>query len=147
MTVMTSWWPIPRVPMFFVHISCPHFHNITGIILCMGSAKERRPYYVTPSLTHQAYTQNDLCFINPFHSENSLKRIQIHICILSQSYFVWLIWLLLMTRRGKETGHQQTWYWPKFLRITKLPLQSELIHYTHMSDHNLQVSEGKIDEK
>ena len=35
------------------------FEMDTGIILCMGSANERRRYYVTPSLTGRAHTQND----------------------------------------------------------------------------------------
>ena len=32
---------------------------VSGIILGMGLAKERRRYYVTPSLIGRAHTQND----------------------------------------------------------------------------------------
>ena len=35
--------------------------DVTGIILGMGSANERRLYYVIPSLIGQVQTQNDPC--------------------------------------------------------------------------------------
>ena len=39
------------------------FTDETGIILRMGSANERRHYYMMPSLIGQARTQNDPCEI------------------------------------------------------------------------------------
>ena len=41
-----------------VYISYP------GIILCMGPAIKRRPYYVTPFLIDWTHTQNDPCYHN-----------------------------------------------------------------------------------
>ena len=40
-------------------------HAVSGIILCMGSAIERRRYKVTPSLIGRAHTQNDpwICIV------------------------------------------------------------------------------------
>ena len=45
-----------------------YVYAFTGIILGMGSANERRRYYVTPSLICRAHTQNAPWFI---HSRNS----------------------------------------------------------------------------
>ena len=37
---------------------------IAGIILCMGSANEKRRYNVTASLIGWVYTQNGSCFVS-----------------------------------------------------------------------------------
>ena len=39
-----------------------------GNFLCMGSANERRRYYVTPSLIGEAHTQNDPCSMPSYHN-------------------------------------------------------------------------------
>ena len=43
--------------------------RISGIILGMGSANERRRYYITPLLIDQVHSQNDLWYICVFSSE------------------------------------------------------------------------------
>ena len=38
--------------------------TLTSIISAMGSANERRRYYVTPSLIGRTHTQNETCMIH-----------------------------------------------------------------------------------
>ena len=45
------------------------------IILGMGSANERRRYYVTPSLIGRAHTQNDLVWARPMRGGVTMQRL------------------------------------------------------------------------
>ena len=61
----------------------------SGVILGMGSANERRHYYVTPSLIGWAHTQNDPCWCSKL-SDAIIWPVEIKLSqLVVGSFWVW----------------------------------------------------------
>ena len=77
------------------HCTC----NIPGIILCLGSANERRRYYVMPSLIGHTHTQNGPCIRPTFiidmawRLDKSRMLFQHGDCVLS---YIWPVVFILV---------------------------------------------------
>ena len=80
--------------------------SIPGIILSMGSANERRRYYVTPSLIGWTHTQNDPCIQMRLY-----WNVFVSTCLfIWNNFHSWSCMSCGIIYTPHETIHRK-WYW------------------------------------
>ena len=113
----------------------------SGIILCMGSANERRRYSVTSPLIGWAHTQNDLCFMSQCVTDQSFL---FSIWVTSQNCDCHVTWFCyqLIAKPGNKTA-TVSWPDPYIVQFHYNTVQyNTLLHTAHWWLNTLRLSQN-----